>query len=329
MKVLVAGATGALGTPTVKVLVERGHTVYGLTRSDKKAGAISALGAQPVFGDVLDETAMERVVAETQADGIVQLLNALPKRGPLRPSDIESTNVLRTEGTRNLLAAATRHEVKRYVVESMIFGYGYGDRGAEPLTEDAPFGERVDGDRMNRALDALRVMERMVLDSSDHPHTAGIALRLGLFYGPEVGSTRFMISMLRKRLMFLPGGGKGQLSWIHVEDGAAAVVLALENAPAGSIFNVVDDEPAGFGDFAAEMARVLDVPGPKSMPVGLAKIASSYAAQMAQTNLRASNRRIKDELGWKPAYPTYREGIASVGQTALRGSKRGHSKAVR
>ncbi|MGH2808535.1 MAG: NAD-dependent epimerase/dehydratase family protein, partial [Actinomycetota bacterium] len=79
---------------------------------------------------------------------------------------------------------------------------------------------------------ALGVMESMLLDATTRGDIEGIVLRLGLFYGPEVGSTKFMTSMLRKRMMFLPGGGRGKLSWIHVEDGASAIVLALEKAPA-------------------------------------------------------------------------------------------------
>jgi nucleoside-diphosphate-sugar epimerase len=328
MKVLVAGATGALGTPTVKELVRRGHEVYGLTRDRGKFGRITALGARPVTGDVLDEASIEAAVSETRPEAVIQLLNAIPKRGAFRPGDLDATNVLRTEGTRNLLGAATRHGVKRYLVESMIFGYGYGDRGQQPLEEDAPFGSHVDNTKMNQALDALQIMERMVLDTSDHPQIQGIVLRLGLFYGPNVGSTEFMISMLRRHMMFLPGGGKGQLSWIHVEDGATAVAEALEKAPAGAVFNVVDDEPASLAATTAEMARVLDLPGPKSIPVGLAKIATSYAAQMAQTNLRASNRRIKEELGWEPAYPTYREGTRTLVQTSRSGSTGSRSEAL-
>jgi nucleoside-diphosphate-sugar epimerase len=312
VKVLVAGSTGALGIRTVRKLVEQGHEVFGLTRSQAKAGAISRLGATPVFGDVLDEASIESVVAEVRPEGVAQLLNAIPKRGAFRPSDLDATNELRTTGTRNLIASSVRHGVKRYVVESMIFGYGYGDRGSEPLSEDAPFADRVEAGQMNPALDALRVMERSALDTSDHPGLEGVALRLGLFYGPGVGSTEFMTSMLRKHLMFLPGGGKGQLSWIHVEDGAAAVVIALEEAAAGSVYNVVDDEPASMGDMAKEMAQQLGLPGPKNMPVGVAKLVSSYLAQMANTNLRASNARIKAELGWKPEYPTIREGVASI-----------------
>jgi nucleoside-diphosphate-sugar epimerase len=317
MKVLVAGATGALGTPTVRRLVAHGHEVYGLTRSQDKAALVHDLGATPVLGDVLDPDAIDRVVSEVKPEGIIQLLNALPKRGPLRPAEMDATNELREVGTKNLVAAATSHRTRRFVVESMIFGYGYGDRGSEPLSEDAPFGVSVPEKKLNAPLRALADMEELVLGATARGALEGVVLRLGLFYGPGVGSTEFMISMLRKRLMFLPGGGQGKLSWIHVEDGASAVVAALETAAPGSVFNVVDDEPASFATMTHEMSRALQLPKPKSMPVALARIGSSYAALMAQTDLRASNARIKRELGWEPRYPTYREGIASIATMAV------------
>lgn len=312
MKVLVAGATGALGSPTVKVLAERGHEVFGLTRSEGKAGIIRGLGATPVLGDVLDQAAVKRVIAEVKPDAIAQLLNALPKRGPIRPSEMEATNELRTTGTRYLLGAAIENGVKRFAVESMIFGYGYGDKGAEPLTEEAPYGKPVEFMKVNDALGALRTMEQLVLEATKRGEIEGLVLRLGLFYGPGIGSTEFMLSLLRKRIFFIPGGGKGVLSWIHVEDGAAAIVAALEDAPPGSIYNVVDDEPTSFGGHVEELARAFGVPGPKSVPVALAKMVSSYAAQMATTNLRVSNAKLKRELGWKPTYPTVGDGMAAI-----------------
>jgi nucleoside-diphosphate-sugar epimerase len=312
MKVLVAGASGALGSPTTDELLARGHEVSGLTRSEKKGRALEARGVTPVYGDVLDETAVERVVAEVRPDGIIQLLNALPKRGPMRPSEIEGTNELRRTGTKHLLAAAGRHGTKRFVVESMIFGYGYGDRGDAALTEDAPFGQPSGDPKVGDALTALSSMEEQVLAATERGALEGVILRLGLFYGPGVGSTDYMVGMLRKHLLFLPGGGKGLLSWIHIEDAARAVVDAFERALPGSVYNVTDDEPAGFGDIARALSTELGIPGPKSIPAKLVKPVGPYVAMMSNTNLRASNARIKRELGWAPVYPTIKEGVRTL-----------------
>lgn len=314
MKVLVVGSTGALGAPVVRQLVEKGHDVAGLTRSEDKASRLRSLGAEPVIGDVFDAARMKEVVAELRPEAVAQLLNALPKRGPLRLSEIEPTNRLRITGTRNVIEAAASAGVRRFVAESMIFGYGYSS-GARTRTEDDSFGRRTSIEGVDRALEALASLERQVLEATEHGRTEGVVLRLGLFYGPGVGSTEFVARWLRRRMMLLPGGGRGVGSWIHVEDAAAAVVTALESAPAGSVYNVVDDEPVSMYDMTSELARVLGLPRPRRVPRWLARLGGRYGGMVANATLRVSNDKIKRELGWTPRYPTYREGLRSFVRT--------------
>lgn len=121
-----------------------------------------------------------------------------------------------------------------------------------------------------------------------------------------------MTRLLRRHLMALPGGGRGVGSWIHVEDGATAVVAVLENARSGSVYNVVDDEPASMAAIVTEMARTLGLPRPRNMPLWLARLGGRYGGMVATATLRVSNAKIKRELEWSPSYPTYREGIATL-----------------
>lgn len=311
MKVLVAGSTGALGVPTVRALVGSGHEVLGLTRSRDKAHVIEEHGATPVFADVFEPDELEKIFDDHRPEGVLQLLNSLPKRGPMRPRELEGTNRLRIEGTANLLSAARRSGVRRYVAESMIFGYGYGNRRDSPLTESAPFAQPTEFAAAQPALEALGSIESQVLEASSDG-IEGVVLRYGLFYGPGVGSTEFMISLLRKRLFVLPGGGRSLGSWIHVDDGATAAVAALERAPAGSVFNVVDDRPATLGEVARCLSETLSLPGPKKVPLWTARLGGAYAALMAKSRLPVSNEKIKSELDWRPAYPTIEEGIATL-----------------
>ena len=315
MKIFVAGATGALGTPVVRKLIERGHEVVGLTRSSAKADRLAEAGAQPVLGDVLDRQAVEDAVSETRPDALVQLLNALPKRGPIRPKEMDATNVLRVTGTDHLVDASLRHGVTRYVAESMIFGYGYGDRGAAEFTEEDRFPIDPPWPSLKPALDALGHLERRVLAASERG-LEGIVLRMGLFYGPEVGSTEFMAKMLRRRMLPLPGGAPGVVSWIHIDDAAEAAVMAVESKISGEVFNVVDDEPTAFGDHIRAIARALGYPSPYKVPRFLASLAGRYAALMARTNLRVSNTKAKKELGWAPRYPSAQEGMRSLSSVA-------------
>lgn len=316
MKVLVIGSTGALGVPTVRALLHAGHEVVGLTRSKEKARRLGELGATPALGDVFDADAMKSLFAEIRPEGAIQLLNALPKKGPLKPRDLEGTNKLRIEGTGNLIAAAESAGVRRYVVESMVFGYGYGHVGDVAVTEDSPFGRPTSFAPAQPAIDALSSMEDQVREATEAGALEGVILRYGLFYGPGVGSTEFMLSLLRKGVFILPGGGQAVGSWIHIDDGAAAAVHALEKAPPGSVFNVVDDEPVSLRDFAWTLSRTLGTRKPRSVPMWAVRALGTYARAMATSKLPVSNEKIKRELGWRPNYPTVREGGRSLLENA-------------
>jgi nucleoside-diphosphate-sugar epimerase len=315
MDVFVVGATGALGIPVVRTLTAAGHRVTGLTRSSDKAARLEGLGATAALGDVYDEARMKEVMAEARPDAVVQLLNALPKRGVMRTGELAETNRLRIEGTRNVLGAAIAAGAGRFVVESMIFGYGFG-HGGRAVTEDDAFGRSTSIEDVDRALEALVSLETQVLDASRAGHLAGVVLRMGLFYGPDVGSTEFLIKLLRKRMMLLPGGGRGMGSWIHVDDAATAVLEALERAEPGSVYNVVDDEPASLAALTTTIADFVGLPRPRSVPLWFARLGGRYAGMVAKATLRVSNERIKDELGWVPRYPTFREGVTTLSRDA-------------
>jgi nucleoside-diphosphate-sugar epimerase len=308
MKVFIAGATGAMGAPTTRLLLKEGHSVSALTRSPKKAAALRDLGVKAFVGDALDGDAVSRALDEARPDGLVNLLTALPQRGPLRFADLDATNRLREEGTRNLMAAAQRTGVKRVVAESIVFVYGYGGHGGKAKTEASPV-ITSELPEMQRAMEAQLSLERQTLGADG---IEGLVLRYGGFYGTGVGSTKFMAKLVKRWMFPLPGGGPGMLPWIHVEDGAAATVSALERGRPGEIYNIVDDDAVTFGDFVRELAAVLGAPKPLSVPHVLGKISKTYASLLMDAGLVVSNEKAKRELGWALQYPTYREGLRSL-----------------
>src|SRR5947209_2714278 len=138
MKVLIAGASGALGTPLTRALIAGGHEVLGLARSPESMDRLTHLGAHPILANVMDRDDLLRAVKGVQADAVIHALTAL-KKTPLRHQDMYATNALRDVGTTNLLAAAREVGARRFVAESMTLGYGYGDWGEKVITEDGPF----------------------------------------------------------------------------------------------------------------------------------------------------------------------------------------------
>ena len=177
VRVLVAGATSTLGRPVRRTLRERGHEVVALTRSRDAADELRRSGGEAVVADVLDRAAVADAVRAAAPDAVVSLLIVLPRRGPMRVSHFRETVRLWSVGVPNLLAAADAAGARRFVAESVVFAYGYGRRGAEPLDEAAPLGDEEVVRGQRSILTALRTMERRAPSAS-----GGVAPPCG-FYG--------------------------------------------------------------------------------------------------------------------------------------------------
>ncbi|MEA2640502.1 MAG: hypothetical protein QOF51_1896 [Chloroflexota bacterium] len=313
MRVFVAGATGAIGVPAVRQLVAAGHDVVGLTRTPGKTALVRALGAEPAVADALDPAGLRAAVVAAHPAVVVHLLTALPKNGPTRAADLRATEIVRARGTRNLRAAAVAAGARRLVVEGFVGVYGVGNLGARPLAEDELPARAEVMPRMQMAVESMRAFEQSVVGPAGHAsEIEGVVLRLGYIYGPEVGSTQFMARLLRRRMFPLPGGGRGVVPWVHVEDAAAAFVAALTAGAPGAIYNVVDDEPVALRAYAEEFAGLLGAPPPWSVPLWLARLLAPYAAAGLSGQLVLANARAKRDLGWVPRYPTYRDGLRAT-----------------
>ncbi len=138
MRILLAGGSGAIGLPLVHRLRAAGHDVTAVHRSASGRETLRAAGAAPVQVDVLDRSALRTATDGRRFDVVVAQLTAL-KKLPMRHTDFTATNRLRTEGTANLLDVARRTGARRFLTQSMVFGYGYGDFGSRVLTEADPF----------------------------------------------------------------------------------------------------------------------------------------------------------------------------------------------
>ena len=303
MKVFVAGATGALGTRLVPQLVDRGHEVVGTSRSAGKAEQIRALGAEPVAVDLLDRAAVRRAVLEAEPDAIVHEATALADLSFSRNFDrtFAETNRLRTEGTDALLAAASEAGADRFVAQSFA-SFRTVREGGPVKSEDDPL-DPAPPAKARESFAAMRYLEEAVTNAG------GIALRYGIFYG---AANDGLIEPVRKRQYPIIGDGGGVASWIHLEDAAAATVLALEHDGPG-IFNVVDDEPAPVREWLPVLAEALGAGPPRRVPRWLARLVAGEVAVVMGTESRgASNAKAKRELGWKPRYPSWREGFMAA-----------------
>jgi len=210
-RVLIAGASGAIGRRLCRVLVEDGWSVVGTTRSQNKVPLLLGLGVEPAIVDVFDEAALLELVRKAGADVIVHQLTDLPPAlDPEKMAEALVRNArLREIGTRNLVAAAAAAGVKRMVAQSISFAYAPGPR---PFREDAPL--NLHDPDFGTTVHAVASLEQQVLGA---PLT-GIVLRYGKLYGPGTGFDR------------PPSGGP-----LHVDDAADAARRA-------GIYNVAEED---------------------------------------------------------------------------------------
>jgi nucleoside-diphosphate-sugar epimerase len=302
MRVMVIGASGAIGSRLVPQLQARGHDVIGTATSLERAARVEALGAEPLVLDVLDAGAVLEAVREAYPDAIVHQATALGNvRFSKKPDrTFERTNRLRTEGTDNLLAAAREVGVQRLVAQSFA-NLRHVREGGPVKTEEDPLAAPIEG--MDGIFAALAHLERSVTDAG------GAVLRYGAFYGADNDG---LPEPVRKRQFPIVGDGGGVTSFIHLDDAASATVLALEQGARG-IYNVADDEPAPVREWLPLLAEALGAKPPRRFPVWLARrFAGEFGVVMGTEARGVSSEKAKRELGWTLRYPSWRQGFRAA-----------------
>jgi nucleoside-diphosphate-sugar epimerase len=306
MRVLVAGASGVIGRRLVPRLVERGHEVVGTSRRPETARALCELGAAAVVMDGLDAASVGEAVARAEPEVIVHQMSSLAAVRDLRRFDagFALTNELRTRGTGHLLAAADALGIRRVVAQSFT-GWPNERTGGPVKTESDP----LDPDppaRQRYSIESIRYLERTVVGAAP---IEGLVLRYGSLYGPETSMAEQYAELIRARKLPVVGSGRGIWSFLHVDDAAAATVLAVEHGDPG-VYNVVDDDPAPVSEWLPYLAAQLGAPPPRQVPAWLARIAIGEVGVSLMTRVRgSSNAKAKRELGWRPRWSSWREGF--------------------
>jgi nucleoside-diphosphate-sugar epimerase len=308
MRIFIAGATGAVGSSLVPMLVAGGHHVTGSTRSAGKVKQLRAAGAEPAVLDALDRDAVMAAVTAAKPDVVVHQLTALSGPMNLRRFDrsFATTNRLRTEATDHLLAAARAAGAHRYVVQSYT-GWVNERTGGPVKTEDDPLDPQPAA-VAREVLAALRRLEHTVTTAND---VEGVVLRYGNFYGPDtsLGEGGEVLDMIRRRRLPVVGDGTGVWSFVHIDDVARATVAAVEHGPPG-MYNIVDDEPAPVHEWLPYLARVIGAKPPLRLPAWLARPLLGEQGILLMTEVRgSSNAKAKRMLDWAPRYASWRQGF--------------------
>jgi 2-alkyl-3-oxoalkanoate reductase len=296
MRILIAGATGAIGRPLVRLLRANQHKVFALTRSPVSALALKELGAEGVNADALDAAAVKTAIGRIRPDAVINELTSLPRR--YTPAEIkaaaERDRDVRVEGNINLLAALRDAGVRRYLLQSSGFWYAPGTGLAD---ESVPF---VSSGPPRVEASASTYLE-LETRASATPGIDFVALRYGFFYGPRTWYTREgdIGHQVRQQLVPIIGGGQGVYSFVHVDDAAGATAAALECPPGA--YNIVDGNPSPQHLWLTAFARVAGAPPPPRVSEEEALRTSGPDAVYYATRLRgASNEKAGHELEFRP-----------------------------
>jgi 2-alkyl-3-oxoalkanoate reductase len=307
MRVFLAGATGVIGRPLVRRLLQAGHDVIGTTRSRERAEGLREAGVSPAVLDARDTDALRGAVIEARPDLVINQLTSLPdKMNYRKPAEtFGATNELRGTVGPALAGAAAESGARRLISQSVCFFYA--STGKRAHTEDDPLLELPPDNPASRGNVALAALEGSTLET---PGLDGVVLRYGYFYGPEINSVPggFEVEELRRRRYPILGDGTGIFSLIQVDDAASATMAAVDRGQ--GIYNVCDDEPAPQSEWLPAYAEAVGAKPPRRIPLWLGKLIAGRQAVRLATRLEgASNEKAKRELGWQPQYPSWRQGF--------------------
>lgn len=295
MKVLIAGATGAIGKPLLSRLGDAGLEIFALVRSRKAADTRHNSQVRELVADALDAASVLDVVRQTKPEVIINELTSLPKH--YTPEEMRAAAArdeeVRIRGNANLLAAAQAANCRRYVLQSSAFWYapgsGLADESASLALDASP--------GIAAGCSNYAALEAAAQDSG----LDTVVLRYGFFYGPGTWFSREgdVGDQVRRREMPVIGRGEGVWNWVHVDDAAAATCAAISADP--GVFNVVNDQPVPQSVWLPAFARFISAPEPPTVSEEEALRKYGSDTVYYATKLRgASNQKARGALAFTP-----------------------------
>lgn len=299
MIAFVTGATGALGAPTVAQLIQAGHRVIALARSQHSADMARDLGAEPVLAPLFDAASLAH--AMRGADAVMHLATRIvPLTRARRRAAWHENDRIRRDGTRHVVDAALATGVRTVVYPS--FAPVYADGGDRWLEYGSPLDPT---DILTSTLDAEREVSRFTTHGG-----RGVVLRMAGMYGPHSAATNDVIALAHKGISAFVGPAAAYQPLVWDEDAAAALVTAL-HVDAG-IYDIADDEPLTRADLAAALAAAVGRRSVWRPPTPLIRAALGERMSFLLRSQRVSHRRFTAATDWRPRVPDATVGLGRL-----------------
>ena len=295
MRVFITGATGVIGRRVIPLLVSAGHAVTAMLHSAEKRRDLERMGASVAQVDLFELYAL-RTALEGH-DVAINLATHMPTSSArmLLRSAWHENDRIRSQGSANLARAAQLSGIGRLIQES--FAPVYPDLGERWIDEDVP----IEPAAYNRSVADAEHSAARFADSGG----IAVVLRFAAFYGPDAWHMGDFVRMVRRGFAPLLGPADSFISSISHDDAASAVLAALL-LPSG-VYNVADDEPLRHREYVDSLADAMHVGAPRLAPAWAAPLAGSVGKTLARS-LRISNHKLRDAAGFRPKFPSVREG---------------------
>ncbi|MHA2170004.1 MAG: NAD-dependent epimerase/dehydratase family protein [Candidatus Kariarchaeaceae archaeon] len=309
MKIFIVGGTGVLGKRLVPLLIDEGHVVNVLSRSEENTKKILEMGGNAVVGSLYDENSLKR--ASSGNEIFLHLATKIPTETRPSVKNWQENSRLRTEGVENLINVAIFSSCKFYLQQSITFHYG--DRSGEWVDETDEVVQPVSthlklSKKWQEITDNSVVMEGIVNDAIEKRNLPATILRFGWFYSHDSAN----IPMIAKRGLPIIGNGLGYWNLISVDDAVGAIANSIKHYQRciGKTLNIVDDKPATVQEIISYGTEKATGRKPRRFPKFLARfLLGAPAINFFFNSVRVKNTLAKQVLDWKPQYPTFKEGF--------------------
>lgn len=286
MRALVIGC-GYVGLPLAETLARSAHEVFGVRRRWEDASAAERGGVVPLTADLTRPADLRRLPGPF--DWVVHCASA-------GGGGLDAYRAVYRDGLQQLIEWLQPTPLTKLVYTSSTGVYGQTD-GAEVDEVSSTVPGTATGE-------VLVAAEQVVRAAAQRVGFPGVVLRVAGIYGPDRGYwlRQFLAGEAR-----VEGAGDRWLNMIHRDDVVGAVIAALERGRPGEVYNATDNEPVRQAELLRWFAQVTGRPMPPTVPVD-----SPAVRRRGLTSKRIRNRKLREETGWRPGYPTFRDGFAAM-----------------